>query len=185
MRSIISFLGVSLAITGSACSDGGKPVGATKGNATIVFDNCVYADTVISGSEGAPTLTNYGGPVSRGGGFDVSCKLSGSGTSYSILAHLESAAASLDVQSNDVSAGVSMIFFESGTQGTPEPVHSANASNDTAPTCTLTTSREETLLTIGSGTIFAAYDCPKVVAASNTSSVCHTSGLFYFTGCSG
>jgi hypothetical protein len=91
---------------------------------------------------------------------------------------------SLNIQSSDISAGSEMIFYVAGSGGTPDTMTSVDVNNNAAPTCIFTTSGSDTLLTVGSGTIFAEYDCPKVIAPTNLSTVCHTKGLVQFTGCS-
>jgi hypothetical protein len=181
MRLIFGVLGFAIALTSSACSSDGKPAVNTKGNATVTFINRGSSFS-IHGEGGEPDYDSYGGTVSNGNGFSVSCKLSASGSSYSLLAHIESADGSVDIQGSNISAGAAMNFWKAGT--TPEPVFSVDDNNDRAPTCTLATSQADTLLTVGSGTIFAAYNCPNVISPSNATSDYQVQGLFYFTGCS-
>ena len=174
----------------SGCSSNSSTSGAgAKGNATITFERsngCMYnGSSIASSNGGVPTPTDPGGTVSNGKDYQVSCKLAASGASFSLAAHIESAnIMSLDIQSSDISVGSEMIFYVAGTGGTPDPITSADASNNPASTCTFTTSSTGTLLSVGSGTIFAEYDCPKVMAATNVSTTCHAKGLFQFTGCS-
>lgn len=170
----------------SACSSNSSTSGAgAKGNATVSFDNCIYMDSSIANSNGGPpTLTSPGGTVSNGKTYQVSCHLGASGSSYSLDAHIESSSImALNIQSSDIGAGAEMKFYVVGSGGTPDPIISVDSNNNAAPTCTLKTSGSDTLLSVGSGTIFAQYDCPKVLAPTNVSTTCRAKGLFQFTGC--
>jgi hypothetical protein len=186
MHLSLGFVSLAVVISCSACSSNSSTSGAgAKGNVTVAFDNCNYVDAVIAGSGGPPSLTDPGATVSNGKNYKVSCQLTPSGDSYSLDAQLESTnVMSLSVQSSNVSVGATMSFYIAGTGGTPDSITSTDDKNNAAPTCTLVTSGSDTLLTVGSGTIFAEYDCPKVVAASNVGTICRARGLFQFTGCS-
>jgi|GEM_PF-2001049 len=182
MRMSIGFVSLAIALVSLACgSEDVKQPNTAKGNATITFAGCPYNDVAIHGSGSPPTLNDYGATVANGNDYSVRCTLTSQG---SLDAHIESSLASLDVRSSD-GISATMTFYAAGTGGTPEPVTSVDADNNAAPTCTLTTSRDGTLLTAGNGTIFAEYDCTKVWHSANLSTVCHTQGLFYFTRCNG
>lgn len=186
MHLSLGFVSLAVVIGCSACSSNSSTSGAgAKGNATVAFDNCIYADSFIAGPNGGPpTLTDPGATVSNGKSYKVSCQLAASGTSYSLNAHLESTSImSLNIRSDDISAGSEMIFYVAGTGGTPDPITSADSKNNAAPNCTLVTSRSDTLLTVGSGTIFAEYNCQKVMAATNPGALCIARGIVHFTGC--
>jgi len=186
----LGFVSLAVILIGSGCSSNSSTSGAgAKGNATITFErnaSCNYNGSSIASSNGGkPTLTDHGGTVSNGKDYQVSCKLVASGTSYSLDAHIESTTImSLSIQSSDINLGSEMSFYVAGAGGTPGAITSVDDTNNPAPTCTFTTSSSDTLLTVGSGTIFAEYDCPKVMAATNVSAICHANGLFQFTGCS-
>jgi hypothetical protein len=168
----------------SACGgEDVKPQSNVKASATITFNDCPYTNTIISGSGSSPTLTDYGATVSSKDGYTLSCTLTPQGTTYALKAHIESATVTLDLRSNDVAAGASMLFYVAGPGGTPDSVESVDANNVPAPTCTLKTVQSDTLLSIGSGTVFAEYDCARVLTPANLASSCHTHGLIYFTGC--
>jgi len=189
MHLSLGFVSLAVILIGSACSSNSSTSGAgAKGNATINFDRnngCTYNNSFISSSDKPPTLTDLGGTVSNGKDYQVSCKLAATGASYSLEAHIESTSImSLNIQSSDISVGSTMLFYVAGTGGTPSPITSTDATNNAASTCTFTTSSSNTLLTVGSGTIFAEYDCPKAMAATNVGTICHTTGLVQFTGCS-
>jgi len=155
-----------------------------RGDATLNFSGCSYANAAISGPAGAPTTSDFGSTVVNGnalGGYRVACSVTYDGT-YAVSAHIESPDMSLDVQSSDVNAGAQMTFYEAGLTGTQNALGSVDASDNLAPTCTLTVSGGK--LQVSSGTIFAQYDCPTVRDPTNLASVCHTQGFFYFSDCS-
>ena len=155
-----------------------------RGDATLNFSGCSYPNAAINGPAGAPTTSDFGSAVVNGsavGGYRVACSVTHDGT-YAVSAHIESSDMSLDVQSNDVNAGAQMTFYEAGVTGTQNALTSVDASNNSAPSCTLTVSGGK--LQVSPGTIFAQYDCPAVRNPVNLTSACHTQGLFYFSDCS-
>jgi hypothetical protein len=177
MRHIFGAFWTCLAVVGaSACSDATPP--AAEGNVTVTLGGRQRA---IFGPGGAPTDTSYGGTVLNGtNGVHLSCKVSHSGT-YSVQAHIENADMTVDIASGDINTGAQMTFYMPGVTADSET--SVNTNSDPWPTCTVTTSQDNSLLTVRSGSIFAKFMCSTVRSRSNLATLDTASGFFLFTGC--
>jgi hypothetical protein len=177
MRHIFGAFWACLAVVGaSACSDATPP--AAEGNAQVTLSG---KHTAIYGPGGEPTGTYHGGTVLDGThGVHVSCKVSHSGT-YHVEGHIESSDMTLDIASgSDIGAGAQMTFYQVGAAGSETSV---DANSDPASTCTVTTSADNTIYVVKSGSIFAGFQCNNVRSSSNIGTTHTANGIFLFTGC--
>lgn len=165
-----------LAIVGvSACGEASPP--PAEGNA-LVQNMSSGVSRSIGGSSGP---ADFGTTVLDGTeGVRVTCSVKRSGGSFSISGHIQSPEMTMDISSSDVAAGAYMSFFVQAS--TLDSENSVDASNNSAPSCTLTVSQAGTKYILKPGSIYAGYDCPTVRPQSNLT-IHHWSGRFLFTGC--
>jgi hypothetical protein len=145
-----------------------------QGNATLTYSVCSYPSMSISGPGGPPTTTSEGDLVTNGSnGMHVICSVSGQGP-YTISATIYSADVSLTVDGTAIAGQTStarMSFF------TP-----ASINTRTDPACTINLNGGS--LAVSPGYIWAQYSCSSTTDPTNLGSVCGTSGIFVFKGCS-
>jgi len=177
MRHIFGAFLTCLAVMGaSACSDATPP--AAEGNASVTLGG---RHAAIYGPGGEPTSTSFGGTVLSGtNGVRLSCKVTHSGT-YSVQAHIENADMIVDIASGDINTGAQMTFYQVGAAGSETSV---DANSDPASTCTVTTSADNTIYVVKSGSIFAGFTCTNNVRTpQNIKPPDTATGIFLFTGC--
>jgi len=177
MRHTFGAFWTCLAAMGAgACSDASPP--AAEGDITASLSGSVNKQGSIAGGDKGPTASGYGQTVLDGtNGVHVSCKVSPSGTTYKVQAHIQSAEMAVDLASGDIRSEATMAFL---LPGTVETFDSVDQNNNSAATCTVTT---DAPYIVRSQSIYASFECPTVRSSANVSDVARASGFFVFTGC--
>jgi hypothetical protein len=179
MRHTFGAFWTCLAVMGaSACSDASPP--AAEGDLTASLSGGLSKQGAIAGDgdNASPTGNSYGRTVLNGtNGVQVTCKVSPSGTTYVVEAHIQSADMSVDLASGDILKGAQMTFL---LPGSVETFTSVDSENNRAANCSVNLAAP---FIVKSRSIYANFHCPTVRSTSNLAAVASADGYFVFTGC--